>query len=305
MSTNRIPVILDTDIGNDIDDTWALAYLLKCPQLDLKLVTVSTGDTPYRAKIVAKFLDVAGASHIPIAMGRCNNAKDTWGPQAPWVYEYDLESYPGEIYEDGATKMVETIIESDEPVIVIGIGPLETVAEALRKEPRITNNARFIGMHGSIYRGYGGRVGSSPEYNVAQDPDSCRMVFEAPWEVTITPLDTCGLVTIDGARFSQLRDSGDAAVQAVLENYEIWSYGTGFSRTHDPGLESSVLYDTVAIYLALSEDLVVMESLPVKVTKIGMTKPGGKKSKSKKIRCAVGWKSLELFKELLVNTLIS
>ena len=35
---NRVPVILDTDIGGDIDDTWALAMLLKSPELDLKLV---------------------------------------------------------------------------------------------------------------------------------------------------------------------------------------------------------------------------------------------------------------------------
>ena len=39
----RIPVILDTDIGNDIDDTWALGQLLNSPELDLKLVLTSTG----------------------------------------------------------------------------------------------------------------------------------------------------------------------------------------------------------------------------------------------------------------------
>ena len=46
-------VVLDTDIGADIDDTWALALLLCCPELDLRLVTTVTGDTTYRARIAA------------------------------------------------------------------------------------------------------------------------------------------------------------------------------------------------------------------------------------------------------------
>ncbi|MBC8270504.1 MAG: nucleoside hydrolase, partial [Gammaproteobacteria bacterium] len=50
------PVILDTDIGFDVDDVWALAFLLRCPELDIKLITTDTGDTHYSAKIVAKLL---------------------------------------------------------------------------------------------------------------------------------------------------------------------------------------------------------------------------------------------------------
>ena len=48
-----IPVILDTDIGLDVDDVWALVFLLRCPELDVKLITTATGDTRYRARLVA------------------------------------------------------------------------------------------------------------------------------------------------------------------------------------------------------------------------------------------------------------
>jgi len=41
----KIPVILDTDIGIDIDDTWALGLLLKCPELDVKLITTTSEDS--------------------------------------------------------------------------------------------------------------------------------------------------------------------------------------------------------------------------------------------------------------------
>ena len=52
-----IPTILDTDIGHDVDDVWALAFLLRCPELEVKLITTSTGDTVYRAKLVAKMAE--------------------------------------------------------------------------------------------------------------------------------------------------------------------------------------------------------------------------------------------------------
>ena len=66
---SRIPVILDTDIGDDIDDTWALVMLLKSPELDLRLVVTDFGDTVYRARLVAKLLQVAGRTDVPIGIG--------------------------------------------------------------------------------------------------------------------------------------------------------------------------------------------------------------------------------------------
>ena len=69
MRDKPIPVILDTDIGNDIDDNWALGLLLKTPELAPKLVLSCTGDTEYRALVAAKFLDRAGRPEIPVAVG--------------------------------------------------------------------------------------------------------------------------------------------------------------------------------------------------------------------------------------------
>ncbi|MGA2258608.1 MAG: nucleoside hydrolase, partial [Thermoguttaceae bacterium] len=56
----KTPVVLDTDIGDDIDDTWALALLLRSPELDVQLITTTCGKAEYRAKIIARLLTVAG-----------------------------------------------------------------------------------------------------------------------------------------------------------------------------------------------------------------------------------------------------
>src|SRR5579883_2388161 len=63
------PVILDTDIGTDIDDSWALALLLRSPEVSVKLVVTETGDTEYRAKVAAKFLERVAQASVPVGIG--------------------------------------------------------------------------------------------------------------------------------------------------------------------------------------------------------------------------------------------
>mgnify|MGYP000933625237 CR=1 FL=1 len=106
MQTKPIPVILDTDIGTDIDDTWALAMLLNCPELDPRLITTVSGDTTYRAHLAAKFLQVAGRADIPIGIG-IGHPEGSLNFQQPWLDGFDLDSYPGTIYQDGIQAMLD------------------------------------------------------------------------------------------------------------------------------------------------------------------------------------------------------
>ena len=156
-----IPVILDTDIGSDIDDTWALALLLRSPEVDLKLCVSDTGDTLYRAKLLAKLLETAGRGDVTVGIGPAMQ-DGSWAAkgQAAWVEDYDLSRYPGKIAEDGIGTMIDTILSSPVPVTLLCIGPVPNIAAALQREPRIAHNARFVGMHGSLRTGYGTRHGS-------------------------------------------------------------------------------------------------------------------------------------------------
>ena len=289
----KIPVILDTDIGTDIDDTWALAMLLKCPELDLKLVVSDTGNTTYRAEIAAKMLEIAGRADVPVGIGI--RFADKTGPQEPWVEDFELSSYAGRVHRDGVTAIVETIMNSREPVTLICIGPLPNIGEALRREPRIAERARFVGMHGSIRRGHRGVEKASAEYNVAQHTEDCQKVFAASWDVTITPLDTCGLVVLEGDRYKKVLESSDPLARAVIENYRIWDESGEAWK-----VRSSVLFDTVAVYLAFSEELLEMEKLGIRVTDDGFTVVD---DGAKQANCATDWRDLSAFEEFLVNRL--
>jgi len=293
-----VPVILDTDIGSDIDDTWALAMMLKSPELDVRLITTDTGDTTYRARLTARLLEVAGRTDIPVGIGIPR--PDAPSPQAPWVEGYALSDYPGTVYEDGVSALVDTIMSSSEPATLVCIGPVPNIQAALEREPRIAERARFIGMHGSIRRGYDGSKTIAAEYNVAQDPQACRAAFSAPWGVTITPLDTCGIVKLEGEKYLAVRDCEDALIQALIENYRIWTQNSAWTGGLDPEKESSILFDTVAIYLAFSEELLVMEKLGIRVTDDGYTVID---DAAKGINCSTGWKNLPAFEDFLVQRL--
>lgn len=297
-AAKRIPVILDTDIGGDIDDTWALAMMLKSPELDVKLVVTDTGDTAYRAKIVAKLLQIGGRTDVPVGIGIPLENAPT--PQSPWVEGYELLSYPGPVHEDGVGAIVETIMRSPEPVTLICIGPVPNVAAALAREPEIARRARFVGMHGSVRRGYGGREEVDAEYNVRAYPQACQKVFAASWDVTITPLDTCGLVRLAGDRYRAVRDCRDPLVQAVIDNYRIWAANCEWARSLDPEAQSSILFDTVAVYLAFSDEFLVMENLNIRVTDDGYTVVD---DDAKIVNCAMDWEDLSAFEDLLVRRL--
>lgn len=221
--------------------------------------------------------------------------------QEPCAEGYVLESYRGEIIQDGVAAMVDTILGSDETVTVIAIGPLPTVGEALHREPRIAENARFVGMHGSLRKGHKrDRDRVIAEANVVNNPESAQAVFRAPWDVTITPLDTCGIVQLEGEKHATVLDSGDPLAKVVMDHYQVW-WQRG--KVDNPDLwrrQSSILFDTVAVYLAFSNALCVMEDLPIRVTDDGYTleDEGGRPT-----RCATDWRDLGAFEDLLVDRL--
>ena len=297
-TAKRIAVILDTDIGDDIDDTWALALALKCPELDVKLVVTDAGKGIYRATLLAKLLTTAGRTDIPIGVGQ--GEREGTGSQQEWIKDYNLATYPGKVYDDGPQAVIDTIQASPELVTLIAIGPPPNLAEVLRRAPKVAEKVRLVGMFGAVRKGYAGSNDVTPEYNVKTDVAASQAVFTAPWEMTITPLDTCSLVVLRGDRYARIVNSADPLVKAVIENYKLWSTKDKSSADQkDKALnESSVLFDTVAVYLATADKFCQMELLPIRVTDQGMTivDPG-----AKKMRVAIAWKDLDGFEDWLVT----
>lgn len=293
-SGQQVPVIFDTDIGDDIDDTWALALLLRSPELDLRLVTTTCGKAEYRAKLVARLLTVARRTDVPVGLGA--GGLEGGGAQELWVKEYDLQSYRGKVHQDGVQAMIDLVKSSEAPVTIISVGPSHTVAAALERAPEIAAKAVFVGMQGSVRKGYNNGAPCA-EYNVKANVPAAQKALLAPWRKTvITPLDTCGLVQLSGPRFQVLDRSGDALVKAVLDNYRIWA-------KKDTVTQSSILFDAVAVYLALpgAKPLVSFEEMKISVNSEGFTIPD---PKGVPMSVAASWKDLRGYEDWVVQVLI-
>lgn len=300
-----IPVILDTDIGTDVDDVWALAFLLRCPELDIRLITTATGDTRHRAALVAKILSIAGRDDVPIGVGLPLDPAPLG--HVAWLGGYRLEDYPGPVYEDGVGAICDSVMDSEESVTIIAIGPVPNIAAALVREPQLTERSSFVGMHGSLRRGYLGAPKAMREYNVKQHALACQAVFAAPWHKTITPLDTCGNILLRGENFLAVAQSTSPLAEAVIaihhEWFEVaskWPMLGDLLSAMDPGKQSSILYDCVAVYLAFSRHGLQIERLNIVVTDDGRTIID---DAGHPVECATQWDDVDGFYQLLSERL--
>lgn len=287
--------ILDTDIGTDIDDTWALQMMLGCPEIDLRLIVTATGDTVTRANLTKRYLQAAGRPEIPVVAG----VRTPEIPIAQASYRADVPVSEEET--DGIQAMIDLILGSDEPITLIAIGPCPNIAEALRRAPEIAPRVDFVGMHGSFFKQYGDQDGTCPETNVVVDVAACRATFAAPWRsVVITPLDTCGAVVLTGGHFRRVADAPGLA--HLIENHHLWYENSHRPEYVDVLNASSCLFDTVAVYLSYDERFCEMEEIRFSVTDDGHTvlDPNGYPA-----RAAMRWRDLSGFYDHLVERLLA
>lgn len=298
--------VLDTDIGTDIDDSWALALLLASPELDLRLITTVSGDVRYRAGLCAGLLAAAGRTEVPIGLGIGGTLKVPDAlqglPLAGAGGEQALKAHP-QVLDDGVEAMIRTIMEAEDEVTVIGIGPLTNIAEAIRRCPQIVDRARFVGMCGSVRVGYRGVPTACAEYNIFADIPAAQAVLSAPWTKTITPLDSCGHVLLRGAPYQRFCDFAAAhphsTAAVVLNHYRLWLEAVKASPDQ-LARRSTTQYDAVAIYLAITEDGLEMEPLPILVTDEGLIQIDDAGSP---IVVATGWQDQTDFDQMFIDRL--
>jgi inosine-uridine nucleoside N-ribohydrolase len=301
----RTPVVLVTDIGSDIDDSWALALALRSPELDLKLVLTDPSDTQYRAIVAAKFLEDSGHGDVPIGIGDNTGPKgDDSKTLTPWIAGYDTAKYPGKIYQDGIGALIDVVNRSPVPVTIIAIGPMHSLAMALKRAPEIAAKCRLVGMYGSFDVGYGGGAPSA-ETNVRVDPGALRAALSAPWrDVLLTPLDTCGSVSLGGDRYHAIWSAtADPMLRTLIGSYCIFAPRQTWMKCDYFTTRSTTLFDCVAVYLAYSEDLVDTETITFEITDDGFTRRSS--AGPFKARVAIRWKNRDGFEAQLAGRLLS
>ena len=159
-------------------------------------------------------------------------------------------------------------------------------------------------MHGSFDVGYGGSPEISAETNVRVNPEAFRTMMRADWnEVLLTPLDTCGLVDLEGEDYHAVWcATGDPLMRALIENYCVWAPRVPWMNCDFFATKSSTLFDCVAVYLAYSTELLNFETITFSVTDDGYTKrdPAGEFT----AKIAMSWKDQVAFERHLSRRLL-
>jgi len=303
----KIPVIIDTDIGNDFDDTWAVALALSSPELDIKLILSATGNAHGRAQILAKFLQTVGRIEVPVGVGV---QQDSFvGPLYGWAESYDLTKYPGPLYKDGIQAAINIINNSTVPIVIIAIAPNTNIQQIIAQQPSITKKVIIKAMSGNIKSCMKDNM-PCPEYNVAFNTSASQAVFSTTWmQHFATPIDTCGQVVLSGDVYQTLRmgnDSRHPVLQTLLTTFSYWCTHGGWVA--DPTVITDVLFDPVAVYMTFQPDLSYcdMSTLQLVVDKDGRTLVN---TTGNSVDVCLSWSNkgegLNLIKYLIVERLLT
>ena len=255
-------VILDTDIGDDIDDAFALALALRSSELQIIGITTTFGDTETRAKLLDRFLAEVGRREIPVAAGAPSPPKSTLTQRRyAEAGHFAKPSHP-----DAVAFLLEQIRRYPGQITLIAIGPLMNIGAAIDKDPATFRELkRVIIMGGSIKRGYGDLgFGPSqppqPEWNILNDVPSAQKLFASGVPLFVMPLDATQL-KLDEVKRAFLFSQGTVLTDALALLYHQW------------GQETPTLFDPMTIAFLVNPSLCPVQPMHIRIDEKGFTRP--------------------------------
>lgn len=259
-------VWVDTDIGDDIDDAFALSLILKSPELKLLGVSTAFGDTETRARLVDHYFAEMDITGIPVTAG-VHTQTDNLMTQRAYA-----EQAPDHPHADGVAALLDAIRAHPGKLTLIAIGPLFNIGAAIDRDPKTFHKVkRVVIMGGSVYRGYDRENDKhhapDPEWNIVQDPKGAAKLFNAGVPLYVMPLDSTQIHLDAASRDALFEKSGNLGVQ-LKALYEQWA---ATNPGHSP---TPTLFDPVAAAYTFRPGLCPVKPLPIDVDAKGMTIPG-------------------------------
>jgi purine nucleosidase len=260
-------VIVDTDIGDDVDDAYALGLALSSPELQVLAVTTDWGDTTLRARLAKRFLDATGHPNIPVAAGPRTR------PTATFSQEYYASGYPAHpgSWPDAVSFMRSEIDRYPGQITLIALAPFHNVGALIAQDPATYRKLkRVVLMGGSIDRGYGDlgytpKHGPDPEYNIASDVAAAQQLFAAGVPIYMMPLDSTQL-KLDEVMRPILFATGTPLTDALATLTSEW---TAANQSPTP-----TLFDAMAVAYAVDPSLCPTQPMNIVIDSKGFTRQG-------------------------------
>ena len=258
-------ILIDTDIGDDIDDALALFFAMK---LDFDIVGITTvfQDTVLRARLVKKLLKGFGNGYesLPVYAGHGEPIDDRREKIPLNQYTPDLER--AEYAPDGidADSAVDFIIDCckkyGEELTVIAIGPFTNIARVIEKDPHAFDGiGSFVIMGGAYYKQY-------VDWNVYCDVIAADIMFRNVKNIQCIGADVTHKTVVSDEDSRRIREysGNDSGALELKEIYNTW-WKSGSSH-------QTVLHDPLAIYYAFDRSVCVTEEQSIAVITEGYGK---------------------------------
>ena len=234
-------ILLDTDIGSDIDDAVCLAYLLANPACDLLGITTVTGDTVQRARMASVLCKIA-KKNIPIHPGRREPLLiEQLQPNVPQAAALDRWDHDTAFSRGEAVEFLRRTIRANPgEVVLFGIGPMTNIAALFAADEEIPKLLKgLVLMCGRFFEGNSGL-----EWNAKLDPAATAITYRAtpPFHRSIG-LDVTLKVTMPA---DEVRKKFQAPLlRPVLDFAEVWFERTKVITFHDPLAATTIFNDAI------------------------------------------------------------
>lgn len=257
-----VPVLLDTDIGTDIDDAYALAQVVRSPELELLGVTTVSGDAVARAQLAAKLLAVAGHGEVPVHAGI--STAPQYLKQADWAAGFTAAA----LRDSGGVDFLRRQINARPgEITLIAIGELTNVAALLESEPGLGKKIKAIAlMGGSVRRGYAPGSKPEPEWNLKSNARAAQVVFSSGVPLLVAPLDSTSDLKLTNEGKTKLFAHGSPLTDALAALDFVWTQTNTWQATQP------TLFDALAVALVATPDLVPLTPLHLVIEDNGTTR---------------------------------
>ena len=262
-----LPVIIDTDVGDDIDDAFALAIALQEPRLEVIGVTTAWGDTRTRVLLVRRLLAALGRRDVVVAQGPAT-ANTVPFTQKKWALgATDTSAAP-----DAIEFLREQAHQRPGKITLIALAPLSNLEALARRDLQALQQFRqVVMMGGSIHSGYnqGGAIPvaePSAEYNIASAPNGLMTLLQSKVSVRMFPLDSTQ-IKFDEVRRDRLFAYGSPASDALALLYHQWRLLNSWGQI------TPTLFDVVPVAWLLEPSTCPVTPLRIEVDTRGFTRP--------------------------------
>lgn len=256
MQSSGQPVVLDTDIGTDIDDAYALVFAAVSPEIDLRAVTTANNDVTLRARIATRLLKDLGRADIPVSIG--SGPSITPYEERGWIGTEGKGIDLANVFDpapvpDGASRIameVDRAAADGQALTVCTIGAMTNLAIAIQRYPESMKRVSEVVAMASDFGGFGPehvRI----EHNVACDPVAMRVVLDSGLPLKLIGLNVTQRTAMRRDRLEALAEIGGPLAADLVGMHRAWLETIRAESTpmHD-GLAVAYLVDPTLLKLS-------------------------------------------------------